>query len=41
MMFMKKNLYIVLLCFFGLNLSDIQAKNRWSINPDNDPDSFA
>lgn len=41
MMFMKKNLYIVLLCFFCLNLSDIQAKNRWSINPDNDPDSLA
>lgn len=40
MMFMKKNLYIVLLCFFCLNLSDIQAKNRWSINPDNDPDSL-
>ena len=41
MMFMKKNLYIVLLCFFCLTPSDIQAKNRWSINPDNDPDSFA
>ena len=31
---MKKNLYIILLCFLCLSLSEIQAENRWNINPD-------
>ena len=28
---MKKNLYIILLCFLCLSLSEIQAENRWNI----------
>lgn len=31
---MKKNLYLALLCLLCLNLPNMQAENRWNINPD-------